>query len=800
MSSSSIDKLRLSLTYFVAALIFSGYMGLAVGSVIDKSPTFDESQYIARGWAAWRTGQFMTLGHPPLTNLLSGLGVLLEPGLPNPSSLPGWAQNDAAMVGDQLLWRNGFNASRIVFLARFPILLLGVLFVALIFRWARETYGLWSGLIALCLMSFSPTIIANAQLATTDIGVAAFYVASLYAWSRFLRRQTMRWLLISGVVLGLAQAAKFSALFLFPTLGLYTLWFALRHGPIILKSGGQKLVGWPVWKGPVGAVGMVLAAFIMATLVALLVLWACMFFTLDPLAKGSYLAELQHFISLAGSGHRAYLLGQYSDFGWWWYHPYVLVVKSTLPELLLLSLAIIFTVMRGTRETEWDFLFPALVYLVISLVTTLNVGVRYLLPAIPLLFIFASRVGAAQLPTFSWRRMILVSLIASWQIPVALGIYPNYLAFFNRLAGGPENGYRLLADSNLDWGQDLPTLASYVRDHRLSEIYLSYFGNADPAYYDIPYEPLPGWPPPSPKPQFAPLNPRPGIYAISASNLVGLPPWPFDTRTFDPDTFTYFRTRKPIAAVGYSILIFEVPQPSIKSGDWLAQCASPDPVEQEEQLSTLAGVPGLDQFYFDCRQSLPARSGSGWLVYPPDIDPIVDLGMPDYISHFPDGQVRYRVWHVEELPPPLASTIAFPEVALPLPIADHVDLLGYRVLNSQVRPGDTLYIQEWWRVRNPPPPPVSMFAHLITVDTSGLERTVAVGDALGVRVEDWRPSMVIIQQHGIPIAADTLAGDYWISLGLYSLQTNSPFPVTQTSDRVIDRIILQAVQVLSGSR
>jgi hypothetical protein len=65
--------------------------------------------------------------------------------------------------------------------------------------------------------------------------------------------------------------------------------------------------------------------------------------------------------------------------------------------------------------------------------------------------------------------------------------FPNYLAYFNLIAGGPANAYRHLVDSSLDWGQDLPALKRYLDQHHSEgPAYLSYFGVASPDSYKVP--------------------------------------------------------------------------------------------------------------------------------------------------------------------------------------------------------------------------------------------------------------------------------------------------------------------------
>jgi len=377
---------------------------------------------------------------------------------------------------------------------------------------------------------------------------------------------------------------------------------------------------------------------------------------------------------------------------------------------------------------------------------------------------------------------------------VALQTYPHYLAFFNVAAGGRDAGYRLLADSNLDWGQDLPGLAEYLQQHGRSEVYLSYFGYADPTYYRISAMPLPGWPPPVPRPTFYPLNPAPGLYAISASNLVGVPPWPFEA-----DTFSYFRSKQPVARIGASIFVYEVPAETAPPA-WAVQCAAPDGVDQTDTLEKLTGVTGIKQFYFDCRQSLAIPEKPGWVLLPPNIDPIIDLGEPNYTAHNADGSLRYRAWYVTSAPPAPDSPIVSPALPLPLPVADHLELLGYQLSALQVSVGEKLTVTAWWRVRQPPTPPVSIFAHLLPAGESGAPNPVAIGDTLGVRAEDWQPGMIVIQQHVFLIGTDIAPGEYDLAIGLYSLATGKRFAVSETADQVIDQIIVATIKVIAAAR
>jgi hypothetical protein len=70
-------------------------------------------------------------------------------------------------------------------------------------------------------------------------------------------------------------------------------------------------------------------------------------------------------------------------------------------------------------------------------------------------------------------------------------VFPRYLGFFNLPSGGPRQGWKYLVDSNLDWGQDLKRLKSYLADRGISNVCLNYFGTAPPSYYGIESKPVP---------------------------------------------------------------------------------------------------------------------------------------------------------------------------------------------------------------------------------------------------------------------------------------------------------------------
>ncbi len=277
-----------------------------------------------------------------------------------------------------------------------------------------------------------------------------------------------------------------------------------------------------------------------------------------------------------GGGRPAFLLGHFSSEGFWYYFPIAFGIKTPLPTLILVlwSLEIAFwRVVTGRpfrSKLSLGLLLPPLIYFAVSTQSALNLGYRHLLPILPFLYAFIGvQLGAERQVTSyeslsrdvsprNWRAGFSRAMLCGLFLWLGVGnlvIYPFYISSFNEFVG-PANGYQVLVDSNVDWGQDLKRLRTWMQSENESLIKLAWFGSADPAYYGIVYDPLPGLPHHFDLWQdlpFDPLSPDPGVYAISVSMLQEL-----HRRDEDKIAFAWFRTREPDDRVGYSILIYRV--------------------------------------------------------------------------------------------------------------------------------------------------------------------------------------------------------------------------------------------------
>jgi len=542
---------------FATAILLLLTFTLALTSAVHKSPTMDEQNHIGRGIAYLGTGDpRLSIEHPPLVNSLSALPVhhLLHPKLPLDES---WEGGEWYSFADKFLWKVNADADRIVFLARLPIIGLTLALVALVFRWGNELFGGWGAALAAIFCALDPNILAHGRLATTDLGSTFFVFLAAYALWRAVRQPVWSRIVMAGLALGLALSAKMSALAFGPILAFVILLDTLLNRPS-RRTLKNVLMLWIAMGG-----------------LGLFVLWAIYGFQIGPLGDAGpiipaapYVKGVSAILGALGGGRASYLLGEYSSQGWWYYFPVAFAVKTPVATLLGLVLATGLMLRRPCRD-DLFIVIPPLAYFAISMTTSVNIGFRHLLPILPFLALHIGRIAAAvqigarssSVPNsrsvfFSRIKPVLGGLLAVAIVASALFIYPDFLAFFNVFGGGPENGWRVLVDSNIDWGQDLKNLKKWMADSGTDYVRLSWFGSAYPEAYGINHELLPsfphnygGWESMS----FDPQNPLPGTYVISVSNLVGLL-FP------DHELYGWFRAREPDAKIGYSLFVYRVPE------------------------------------------------------------------------------------------------------------------------------------------------------------------------------------------------------------------------------------------------
>jgi hypothetical protein len=528
--------------------------GLAIHAMSGLSATFDEGTHLPAGYTHLALGDHrLNPEQPPLVKLLAAAPLLAVHPIVRTDDRA-WAEARQWEFGRRFLYRWN-DADRLLFLGRLPVVALASCLLVAVFLEARRRFGTGAAAAALGLAALSPDVLAHGALVTTDLGFALFFFLSVVAFARVVERTTAGRLVAAGLATGTAFATKFSAPVLVPVLLLLALLGPRR------RRLALALVG-------VGAL-------------ALLVVWATYGFrpalSPDPVVRASQRAALDaptdspllralvgagnaglvpedyarglRFVMTHSEARPAFLLGEVSDRGFPHYFLVTFLLKTPVPLLLLTVLALA-RISRLGRSHALFLWLPILVYVAFTSTRGLQIGHRHLLPLYPFLFVAA---GEAAARLWSWRRplgLTLAVLLGAWYAGGTLRQHPHHLAYFNEIAGGPANGWRLLVDSNLDWGQDLKRLAAWMRANGVTRLKLSYFGSADPSYYGIEAEALPGYS--SPHPTHVTREVRPGdVVAVSATNLQGVYLDPEDRPLMER-----FRRLSPIGRAGWSIRIY----------------------------------------------------------------------------------------------------------------------------------------------------------------------------------------------------------------------------------------------------
>jgi hypothetical protein len=597
-----------------AAVLLALFALNAVLSARHKTPTVDEFAHVPAGYLGLTTGRFDLYGKtPPLARTLYSLPLLArQPEMPDPppgNRMAGWYPWSYAtgFFNANVRERGIEFVGRVYGDARLMVIGFAVLLGTAIFLWARSLHGGAGGLLALALFTLDPNILAHSRLATVDLAETLFFFLAVAVFTGWLLRRTTPWLILSGVAAGAALSTKFTAVLLGP------IWLGL----CVVEIFRQRASGPNGWR----PVRRLLAGVVVATLIMLLVVNLAYGFGGSFRLWGSYQfrSETLSSLQLPGLGwipvpfprdfmrgfdaqqvdvetgdFPNYLNGRWSSSGWWYYYPTAWLLKTPLP-LVLLVLAALAMMVAGRRDARWRHhaftglppdapvrrlsawavgLSLAVLLFAACFLNRLDIGVRYILPAYPFIF-----VGVASLGRLLRRGepviggMILAATLAT--ALSTLAVFPHYLSYFNLLAGGPSGGWRVLSNSNNDWGQDLEYLRREMNRRQLDSVRLAYFGHAEPAAYGIDYTvPLPeasGADALAPGRGRFPYTFRPGVYAISVNLLVGLPyqvmdhgRWvPAGTTLAEPqEIFSWFRKQKPDAVIGGSILLYDVESPS----------------------------------------------------------------------------------------------------------------------------------------------------------------------------------------------------------------------------------------------
>ena len=580
---------------------------LGIDQARRHSVTHDEYWHLPAGVAGWREARFdLDNLNPPLTRMISSLPVL-GLGVDLPRDLPA---DDAFRLGDEFLRANRPLGQTPWIWARGMNLLLSLATAIVLWRWGETWLGRGVGLFAGCLWLTCPLVLAHASLVTPDVGASLLFVGTLAAAHGLARRPTPSRALLTGCLLGLAQLTKFTNVLLLglvPLTWLATrlwLWRSTREAPGAPRAPATAATANPAadpqqppapahWGWSFGVVagwalltwnagylcqgtGTPLVDYPLRSeaLKSLRDRWPTLARLPLPVPR-DYVAGFDRQRSIMEGSHPVYLNGEWNLEGFPLYYLWCAAYKWPHATQVLVLAGLVVVAWRAWRS-DW---LPAVVLVVPSAAIWgsasalgMQLGFRYVLPSLPLLYL------AAGLPVaWLWRHhraaVRWVGGLCLLALSLGLRHHPAHLAYFNEWAGGPGGGRRYLADSNIDWGQDLLALKAWLNEHNIDRVGLAYFGMVPPGELGFDYD-LP--------PSRTTVNrfgsPPAGWYAVSVNFVLGRPHTirlPDGTiRGVGYQEYGYFRGLKPVTTLGGSIDIYQVDppgQPRLSPGRFPAQ-------------------------------------------------------------------------------------------------------------------------------------------------------------------------------------------------------------------------------------
>lgn len=513
--------------------------------------TIDEPAHIACGieWLEKGVYRYETL-HPPLARISVALGPYLA-GVRGTGAPAMWGEATRILSADGHYWRN-------LALARAGVLPYFVLAAAVVFLWAKRLFGAPTGLLAAAIFTLLPTVLAHSGLATTDIPFTALFCWALYAFTLWLREPGWRTAAQFGIAAGLALSAKFSTIVFLPacTAAIFAMYLA---------------AGQPRWSALLRTSAAIMVCGFFVT-------WAAYRFSHTPVNHVTQIAEtaavkvfgrpsqvtsavhriaskvqmpapelfdgIRSLRQQNSHGRLASLFGHVTRGGWWYFFFASLAVKTPLAVLLLAAVGTGALVLGYLRDRHhWESPAPLAAAVMVMIVTApsrFNIGVRHILPVFAFLSILAA-IGLAALwkrrdrsPLFRLAAIVLfawLSISSAWS-------HPDYISYFNEFGGSDPS--RILVDSDIDWGQDLARLATWLRGHHVTHVSVVYGGVFDPDALGFPE---------TEKIECGAAAPR----GWTATEL-------FETR-LHPECYPWLPQQHSLAGVGRTMRIYYVPGP-----------------------------------------------------------------------------------------------------------------------------------------------------------------------------------------------------------------------------------------------
>jgi 4-amino-4-deoxy-L-arabinose transferase-like glycosyltransferase len=516
---------------FAAARIISTYSQIGI--------TYDEPAHLACGMQYLSRHIYeIEPQHPPLARAAAALGPYLSGVRPT-------GERNGVQEGVAEFYQDGRVRWHLV-LDRMGILPFFALGCLVVYFWGRRHFGNVVAVLATAIFTLFPSVLAHAGLGTTDMALAACTGASFLALMAWAERPTAQRGLVLGLATGLAVLSKFTALLYLPA------------------SAGLALAAWMAVARPhprhlVKLIRERVASLGLAAIATAFAVWAGYLFSFGPvpdwhvsLPAPELFAGLSQASLHNEGGHPAFFFGQFAPDGWWYFFPVMLALKM---PVALMGLAAAGTAVVWKRRRDPRYWMPLALLagtLAPAMAGQINIGSRHVLP-VYLAFAILAAIAVERMLRRPAARWLAVALLL-WAAVSGAVHHPDYLSYFNEFVPHPE---RIVADSDLDWGQGSALLARRLRKLGVSQ--------ATCGFWNIDNDRLRVWPG---------LDCKPLLYDQVATGWVAVSPtqWRFDqySASFQVTGFRFwFEEWKPVGMIGGQLLYYNPPPPG--RGSTIAQ-------------------------------------------------------------------------------------------------------------------------------------------------------------------------------------------------------------------------------------
>jgi Dolichyl-phosphate-mannose-protein mannosyltransferase len=458
-------------------------VALQMTAMARQSFVADEPFFLLAGYRAIHDGtNTLNLEHPPLVKMLAALPLFRFSG---PDADP-----------SQLIFPNRTQATSVRLASRCILLVtVAIPFLIGCFLFGWEVATVRVGVLLALSLAFSFTVVPYLTITQTDAAVSLGYVLTLVAAIRFLRQPTFMRSCFLGLGFGIAIATKFSGVLLLPSIGfvLFTARdpYASRgrrwaYGGVVfavsllLLYGTYRVANWQydsaVGRNTISRYCQNHTLFRVDDEMRPYEQMLLRIEEIDPMVAQWSTGLLGLAIQNRMGVWTSYAFGLVSSRGWWWFFPLLFLIRTPLVLLLASCCSLVGWLLprsaqlakENSHEKQMTTLLvlTTSVYLGMALSTSYNMGIRHLLPILPVLYLPAVRWAA--------HRRFTACLLVGSLLFEAVVLQPVWMSATNTWWLGERNPTRCAVISDCEYKQNFLALDHVRAQYQIDQLHVAF--------------------------------------------------------------------------------------------------------------------------------------------------------------------------------------------------------------------------------------------------------------------------------------------------------------------------------------